>query len=81
MEEAAQADRVIVMDDGVVVVDDTPQMAFANVALLKSIGLDVPQVTELMFRLRRNGVKVRHDLLTVDECAQELIREIKENAN
>ncbi len=81
MEEAAQADRVIVMDGGVVVVDDTPQMAFANVALLKSIGLDVPQVTELMFRLRRNGVKVRHDLLTVDECAQEIIREIKENAD
>ena len=81
MEEAAQADRVIVMDGGVAVVDDTPQMAFANVALLKSIGLDVPQVTELMFRLRRNGVKVRHDLLTVDECAQEIIREIKENAD
>ena len=81
MEEAAQADRVIVMDGGVVVVDDTPQMAFANVALLKSIGLHVPQVTELMFRLRRNGVKVRHDLLTVDECAQEIIREIKENAD
>ena len=80
MEEAAQADRVIVMDDGIVVVDDTPQMAFANVALLKSIGLDVPQVTELMFRLRGNGVKVRHNLLTVDECAEEIIREIKENA-
>ena len=81
MEEAAQAARVIVMDGGVVGVDETPQMAFANVALLKRIGLDVPQVTELMFRLRRNGVKVRHDLLTVDECAQEIIREIKENAD
>jgi len=78
MEEAAQADRVIVMDDGKVIVDDTPEMTFANVALLKSVGLDVPQVTDLMFRLRRAGVHVRHDLLDVKSCAEEIIRVLKE---
>ena len=74
MEEAAQADRVIVMDDGKIIVDDAPEMTFANVALLKSVGLDVPQVTDLMFRLRRARVHVRHDLLDVDSCAEEIIR-------
>ncbi len=78
MEEAAQADRVIVMDSGKVIVDDTPEMTFANVALLKSVGLDVPQVTDLMFRLRRAGIHVRHDLLDVDSCAEEIIRTLKE---
>lgn len=78
MEEAAQADRVIVMEHGKVIVDDTPEMTFANVALLKSVGLDVPQVTELMFRLRRAGIHVRHDLLDVDSCADEIIRALKE---
>ncbi|MCI9625824.1 MAG: energy-coupling factor transporter ATPase [Clostridia bacterium] len=81
MEEAAQADRVIVMDHGQVIIDDVPSMTFANVALLKSVGLDVPQVTDLMFRLRQSGVYLRHDLLTIDECEQELekrLREIKE---
>ena len=78
MEEAAQADRVIVMEHGKIIVDDTPEMTFANVALLKSVGLDVPQVTDLMFRLRRAGIHVRHDLLEVDSCATEIIRALKE---
>ena len=78
MEEAAQADRVIVMEKGQVIVDDTPEMTFANVALLKSVGLDVPQVTDLMFRLRRSGLHVRHDLLTVEQCADEIMRALEE---
>lgn len=78
MEEAAQADRVIVMDDGKVIIDDTPEMTFANVALLKSVGLDVPQVTDLMFRLRRAGIHLRHDLLDVKSCADEIIRALGE---
>ena len=79
MEEAAQADRVIVMDNGKIIVDDTPEMTFANVALLKSVGLDVPQVTDLMFRLRRDGIHLRHDLLDVNSCAEEIIRALKEH--
>lgn len=78
MEEAAQADRVIVMDDGKIIVDDTPEMTFANVALLKSVGLDVPQVTDLMFRLRRDGIHLRHDLLDADSCAKEIVRALQE---
>ncbi len=81
MEEAAQADRVIVMEKGKVIVDDTPKMAFANVALLKSVGLDVPQCTDLMFRLRRSGVNVKHNLLTPEECAEEIIRVLEEKEN
>ena len=72
MDEAAMADRVIVMDQGEVIIDDIPSMTFASVALLKSVGLDVPQVTDLMFQLRRAGLFVRHDLLTVEQCADEL---------
>ncbi|MFA7636723.1 MAG: energy-coupling factor transporter ATPase [Monoglobales bacterium] len=78
MEEAAQADRVIVMDNGKIIVDDTPEMTFANVALLKSVGLDVPQVTDLMFRLRRDGIHIRHDLLDADSCADEIVRALRE---
>lgn len=74
MEEAAMAGRVVVMDDGEIIIDDTPEMAFANVALLKSVGLDVPQVTDLMFRLRGAGINVKHNLLGVDECAAEILR-------
>lgn len=78
MEEAAQADRVIVMEKGKIIIDDTPEMTFANVALLKSVGLDVPQVTEVMFELRREGIHLRHDLLDADSCADEIIRAFNE---
>lgn len=78
MEEAAEADRVIVMDEGKVIIDDTPEMTFANVALLKSVGLDVPQVTDLMFRLRRSGIPVKHNILDIDGCAKEITKALKE---
>ncbi len=81
MEEAVAADRVVVMDDGEIIIDDTPQMTFANVALLKSVGLDVPQSTELMFRLRGNGIYLRHDLLTPEDCAAEIIRALEGEKN
>lgn len=78
MEEAAQADRVIVMDNGKIIIDDTPEMTFANVALLKNVGLDVPQVTDLMFRLRRAGIHVKHNLLDIDSCTDEIVRALTE---
>ncbi len=81
MEEAAISDRVIVMEKGKIIVDDTPDMAFANVALLKSVGLDVPQCTDLMFRLRQSGINVRHNLLTPEECAEEIIRVLEAGAD
>ncbi len=81
MEEAAQADRIVVMDHGKIIVDDTPEMTFANVALLKSVGLDVPQCTELMFRLRQEGIGVKHNLLSPEECAEEIIRVLEASAD
>ncbi len=78
MEEAAEADRVVVLEEGKVIIDDIPSMAFANVALLKSVGLDVPQVTDLMFRLRQHGVHVRYDILDIDGCAEEIVNKLRE---
>ncbi len=72
MDEAAKADRVVVIDHGKIIIDDAPEIAFANVALLKEIGLDVPQVTELMYNLRREGINLKYNKLTVEDCAVEL---------
>ena len=70
MEEAARADRVIVMNSGDVLVDGTPHYVFQNAGLLRSIGLDVPQSTELMFLLRKEGYRVPLAVLTEDECCK-----------
>ena len=74
MDEAAQADRTVVIDDGEIVLDGTPKEVFKNVEKLKSLGLDVPQVTELAYALRKMGVEISDDVLTVDECFDEIIR-------
>ena len=74
MEEAAQADRVVVMDQGKIVMDDAPKKVFSEVLKLKKLGLDVPQVTELAFELKEAGIPVAHDVLTVEECANEIIK-------
>lgn len=73
MDEAAKADRVIVMDKGNVLLDDTPRKVFEEVKLLKKIGLDVPQVTELLYELKKAGMPIEHDVLTVEECADRLM--------
>ena len=69
MDEAAQADRTVV-----IVLDGTPKEVFKNVEKLKSLGLDVPQVTELAYELRKMGIEISDDVLTVDECFDEIIR-------
>lgn len=74
MDEAAEADRVVVLDDGNIVLDGTPKEVFKNVELLKSIGLDVPQVTELAFLLRKSGIDLSEDIISVDECLSELVK-------
>ena len=74
MDEAAQADRTVVIDDGEIVLDGTPKEVFKNVEKLKSLGLDVPQVTELAYELRKMGIELSDDVLTVDECFDEIIR-------
>lgn len=72
MDEAVQADRVIVMAEGEMILDDTPREVFQNVGLLHSLSLDVPQTAELMFALRQEDIKVPISVLNVDECVEEI---------
>ena len=74
MDEAVMADRVVVMDKGKVLRDDVPKNIFSEVSFLKGLGLDVPQVTELCYLLKKAGIPLRHDVLTVEECANELMK-------
>lgn len=72
MDEAVQADRVVVMGEGEVILDGTPREVFQNVGLLHSLSLDVPQTAELMFALRQEDIKVPIAVLNEDECLIEL---------
>lgn len=74
MEEAAQANRVVVMDDGKVVLDNTPKEVFSHVEMLKKIGLDVPQVTELAYRLQQAGCPVDVHMISEEECVASLTK-------
>lgn len=74
MEEAAQANRVVVMDDGKVVLDNTPKEVFSHVETLKKIGLDVPQVTELAYRLQQAGCPVDVHMISEEECVAALTK-------
>lgn len=70
MDEAAQSDRVVVMDNGKIILDDTPRKVFSRVEELKAVGLDVPQATELMHSLRAEGIAIEGDVITNDECCE-----------
>ena len=70
MEEAAQAGRVVVMNDGEILYDAPPREVFSHVTELKEVGLDVPQATELCWRLRRAGVDLPADVLTEEEAVE-----------
>ncbi|WP_026477624.1 energy-coupling factor transporter ATPase [Alkaliphilus transvaalensis] len=72
MEEAVDADRVIVMEDGEVILEGTPGEVFSQVDKLKSLGLDVPQVTDLANLLIKEGIDIPSDILTVDEMVMKL---------
>ena len=74
MEEAAQANRVVVMDDGKVVLYNTPKEVFSHVETLKKIGLDVPQVTELAYRLQQAGCPVDVHMISEEECVASLTK-------
>ncbi|MEE0060041.1 MAG: energy-coupling factor transporter ATPase [Acutalibacteraceae bacterium] len=77
MDEAVQADRVIVMDKGKVLTKGTPQQVFSNVQLLKSHALDVPQSVELMYLLQQNGADISELPLTPQQCVEQLERLLK----
>ncbi|MBQ8614778.1 MAG: energy-coupling factor transporter ATPase [Ruminiclostridium sp.] len=74
MEEAAQAQRVIVMDDGKIIMDDEPKKIFSRVEELKAHALDVPQVTELMYELKKSNVRVSLEILNENEALDELLK-------
>lgn len=74
MDEAAQCGRVVVMDKGNIVLDDTPRAVFSQVDMIKKIGLDVPQVTELAWELRKAGIEVPTEIITEQECTDALVK-------
>ena len=69
MEEAAMADRIIVLDDGQMIADGTPAEVFEKERLLKECGLNVPQCTELVHLLQKNGFDVSGECVTLEQCA------------
>lgn len=81
MEEAAQADRIVVIDGGDILMDGAPREIFPQVEKLKSIGLDVPQATELIWRLRARGYDLPADIITEEECAEAVGKLLNTNAD
>lgn len=77
MDEAVKADRVIVMDGGRIAMDGTPKEVFRNVERMKKLGLDVPQATELAYRLRKKGFKLPEDILDENECAEAILKALE----
>lgn len=72
MDEAVHADRIIVMDEGEIVLEGPPKAVFSQVEALKRIGLDVPQVTLLSYELSKMGYNITSENLTVDELVENL---------
>lgn len=80
MDEAVKADRVIVMNKGDVMMDGEPKEVFSHAEELKSYGLDVPQVTELTHNLIEMGYEIPSDIISIDECADVLIKYLKKRS-
>lgn len=80
MEEAARADRILVMNDGALVLDGTPREVFTKVDTLRGFGLEVPQTVELLCELRAAGIDVPIDALTAEECIRALLPHLGEVA-
>ena len=81
MDEAAMADRIIVMDGGQSVMDGTPKEILPRMAELRAIGLDVPHTVELLYGLREDGFDVPVDALSVEECADAIVTALKGREN
>ena len=74
MEEAVRADRIIVISDGTVAADDTPKNVFSNVQFMKSLGLSVPQVSELFYELKQQGFDLPDDIIDEEEGVDALLK-------
>lgn len=78
MEEVARlSNRVIVMSRGEVKFDAPPERVFSKVDDLKKLGLDLPEITEILWRLKKNGYKVRTDIFTLNEAIREIVAELR----
>ena len=77
MEEAENADRVLVMNDGEIIKDATPKEVFMDVELLKSVGLDVPQTTELLYNLQKSGFGVNTNVISIIDTAKEIAKALR----
>lgn len=77
MEEAAQADRVVVIDGGEIIMDNVPKKIFSQVEIMKNLGLDVPQVTELAWELKKAGFDISTEIISEDECVEKLYEMLK----
>ncbi len=81
MDEVAQANRVILIDKGTVLADTTPRKLFSDVKLVKEAGLEVPQITALMYNLKQNGVNVPDDIITTEEGIEILTKLLKKGGD
>lgn len=81
MEEVIDIDKLYVMDDGKLVMSGTPREIFSQVEKLKELRLDVPHVTELAYKLQKEGVPLKNGILTSEEFTEELIRVRNEGFN
>lgn len=72
MDEAAQAERVIVMDGGRIIMDNVPKKIFSQVDRLTEVGLDVPQVTQLAYELKKEGIEISLEVLTEEDMLKEI---------
>ena len=74
MDEAAMADRIIVVDDGRIAMDGAPQKIFSRVDELREIGLDVPQSTEVIYELKKEGFMLPDGVISIEDCAESILK-------
>ncbi len=79
MNEVKEADRLIIIDKGEIVLDGKPSEVFSNVEKVKKLGLDVPQTTELFYELKKEGIDLPEGVLDIDVAAEELVKLLRNN--
>ena len=77
MDEAVRADRVIVINDGKIILDGPPSMIFAQAEILRSAGLDLPQCADLLLRLRKQGIALEGEINTPEQCAETIAHALR----
>ena len=77
MDEAVRADRVVVIDDGRIILDGKPSEIFAKADKIRACGLDLPQCSDLLIRLRERGIKLDGEINTPEQCAQTILNSLK----